>query len=138
MAVDVTRMTTSVGSSIFGSGTSLTFTSRLPCQVTAFIAFPSPSDVRTRPYPNASSPCASIPSVASHLTRLAGSGCPSQRFRPCDDRTDERTDDGTTGPRRPHADRDLPEPPVRRRGRAMTASGISHFTRLLTHDVRFP
>jgi hypothetical protein len=38
MLVDVTSMMASVGSSILGSGTSSTQTSRLPCQVTAFIA----------------------------------------------------------------------------------------------------
>ena len=42
IAVEVTRMTTSVGSSIFGSGISLTCTSRLPCQVTALMALSSP------------------------------------------------------------------------------------------------
>src|SRR4051794_9650337 len=38
MLVDVTSMTASVPSSILGSGTVSTRTSRLPCQVTAFIA----------------------------------------------------------------------------------------------------
>src|SRR3954470_24168959 len=38
MLVDVTSMIASVGSSTFGSGTVSTRTSRLPCQVTAFIA----------------------------------------------------------------------------------------------------
>ncbi len=37
MPVDVTRMMASVGSSIFGSGTSSTDTFRLPCHVTAFM-----------------------------------------------------------------------------------------------------
>ena len=36
--VDVTRMIASVGSSIVGSGTVSTRTSRLPCQVSAFIS----------------------------------------------------------------------------------------------------
>src|SRR5258705_12373430 len=40
MLVDVTSMIASVGSSTFGSGTVSTRTSRLPCQVTAFIAKP--------------------------------------------------------------------------------------------------
>src|SRR5215212_3754990 len=51
MLVDVTSMIASVGSSTFGSGTVSTRTSRLPCQVTAFIAtFPSGlvSDSNTR------------------------------------------------------------------------------------------
>ena len=38
MPVEVTRTIASVGSSIVGSGTSSTRTSRLPCQVTAFTA----------------------------------------------------------------------------------------------------
>src|SRR3954454_3384307 len=45
MLVVVTRMIASVGSSIFGSGTSSTRTSRLPCQVTAFIPPNSPRSV---------------------------------------------------------------------------------------------
>src|ERR1700759_320012 len=40
MLVDVTSMIASVGSSIFGSGTVSTRTSRLPCQVTAFTCTP--------------------------------------------------------------------------------------------------
>src|SRR4029077_10833960 len=40
MLVDVTSMMASVDSSTFGSGTVSTRTSRLPCQVTAFIATP--------------------------------------------------------------------------------------------------
>src|SRR3954471_14474378 len=47
MLVDVTSMIASVGSSTFGSGTLSTRTSRLPCQVTAFIAT-SPSEVGER------------------------------------------------------------------------------------------
>src|SRR3954454_21193114 len=47
MPEEVTRMTASVGSSIPGSGTSSTRTSRLPCQVTAFIGLP-PRSYRTR------------------------------------------------------------------------------------------
>jgi hypothetical protein len=41
MLVDVTSMIASVGSFTSGSGTVSTRTSRLPCQVTAFIAMPS-------------------------------------------------------------------------------------------------
>jgi hypothetical protein len=40
MLVDVTSMMASVGSSTLGAGTVSTRTSRLPCQVTAFIAKP--------------------------------------------------------------------------------------------------
>src|SRR5436190_705113 len=40
MPLEVTRMIASVGFSISGSGTSSTRTSRLPCQVTAFICLP--------------------------------------------------------------------------------------------------
>src|SRR6476659_6632372 len=40
MLVDVTSMMASVDASTFGSGTVSTRTSRLPCQVTAFIAKP--------------------------------------------------------------------------------------------------
>ena len=36
MAVEVTRITASPGSSMVGSGTSVTRTSRAPCQVSAF------------------------------------------------------------------------------------------------------
>jgi hypothetical protein len=45
MAVDVILTTASVGSSIFGSGTSSTRTSRLPCQVSAFTALLCPDAV---------------------------------------------------------------------------------------------
>ena len=45
MLVDVTSMMASVGSSIFGSGTDSTRTSRLPCQVTAFITTSYPSGI---------------------------------------------------------------------------------------------
>ncbi len=47
--VDVMRTTASVGSSIRGSGTSSTRTSRLPCQVTAFMGSHSLGRVRLRP-----------------------------------------------------------------------------------------
>jgi predicted PurR-regulated permease PerM len=46
MLVDVTSMMASVGSSILGSGTVSTRTSRLPCQVTAFIGLASVAAVR--------------------------------------------------------------------------------------------
>src|SRR3954454_11857250 len=78
MAVDVTLMTTSVGSSIFGSGISLTWTSRLPCQVTAFMTFPSPRAVRTRPYPHVFGACARRRAVESHLARIV-QGCSERR-----------------------------------------------------------
>src|SRR5215211_9274149 len=44
--LDVIRTMASVGSSIRGSGTSSTRTSRLPCQVTAFILHPPSFDTR--------------------------------------------------------------------------------------------
>jgi hypothetical protein len=48
MPLEVTRMTASVGSSIRGSGTVSTRTSRLPCQATAFMLVPFRS-ARLRP-----------------------------------------------------------------------------------------
>jgi hypothetical protein len=54
MLVDVISMIASVGSSIIGSGTLSTLTSRFPCQVTAFICIASkcaaePRRPRVRP-----------------------------------------------------------------------------------------
>ncbi len=57
--VDVTRMTASVGSSIRGSGTFSTRTSRLPCQVTALIA---PCSLRRQ--------CASVRTVGAGYPRV--------------------------------------------------------------------
>jgi hypothetical protein len=44
MHVEVMRTIASVGSSILGSGTVSTRTSRLPCQVSAFIVVDYPGD----------------------------------------------------------------------------------------------
>src|SRR6476619_7332809 len=69
MLVDVTSMMASVPSSTFGSGTVSTRTSRLPCQVTAFIATSSSILV------NASSTPAAWPETA-----FPPSNCSTQRY----------------------------------------------------------
>src|SRR3954451_2578026 len=92
MFVVVTRTIASVGSWIVGSGTSSTRTSRLPCQVTAFIR------VLLRSGRGARGSRSGL--TAAYPTRASGTGAVGRRSAAPSERA--RTPGGRTGEPRPH------------------------------------